>query len=170
MARSIYDDSNQYRSISDQVSECSSWTIRQKFVLFGQIHFWLKCGLSIGWVIITREHEPPHPPSLLQHSVRTQLQLSSTPNHHVELIQLLRYYSQSRFRYLSPIFFHFCISRGSFELYKVQILWKSGNFVAELPCINCIRIRFEFLIRISTLEVYELLHVVYISWLRWHCF
>ena len=62
MARSIYDDSNQYRSVSDQVSECSSWTISQKFALFGQIRFWLKCGLSIGWVIITREDEPPHPP------------------------------------------------------------------------------------------------------------
>ena len=51
MAQSIYDDSNQYRSVSDQVSECSSWTINQKFALFGQIRFWLKCGLSIGWVI-----------------------------------------------------------------------------------------------------------------------
>ena len=74
--------------------------------------FWLKCGLSIGWVIITREDEPPHPPSLLQHSVTTQLQLNSTPNHHVELIQLLRCYSQSGFRDLSPIFFPFCINRG----------------------------------------------------------
>ena len=74
MAQSIYDDSNQYRSVSDQVSECSSWTISQKFVLFGQIRFWLKCGLSIiGWVIIMREDEPPHPLSLLQHSVTTQL-------------------------------------------------------------------------------------------------
>ena len=93
MARSIYDDSNQYRSVLDQVSECSSWTISQKFALFGQIRFWLKCGLSIGWVIIAREDEPPHPPSLLQHSVTTQLQLSSTPNHHAELIQLLWCYS-----------------------------------------------------------------------------
>ena len=42
--------------------------------------FGLKCGLSIGWVIITREDEPPYPPSLLQHSVIAQLQLSSTPN------------------------------------------------------------------------------------------
>ena len=62
MAQSIYDDSNQYRSISDQVSKCSSLTISQKFALFGQIRFWLKCGLFIGWVIITREDEPPHPP------------------------------------------------------------------------------------------------------------
>ena len=60
---------------------------------FGQIRFWLKCGLSIGWVIITREDELPHPPSLLQPSVTTQLQLSSTPNHHAELIQLLWCYS-----------------------------------------------------------------------------
>ena len=72
MAQSIYDDSNPYWSVSDQVSECSSWTISQKFALFGQIHFRLKCGLSIGWVIITREDEPPHPP----HYSNTQLQLS----------------------------------------------------------------------------------------------
>ena len=72
MAQIIYDDSNQYRSVSDQVSECSSWTISQKFALFGQIRFWLKCGLSIGLVIITREDEPPHLRSLLQHSVATQ--------------------------------------------------------------------------------------------------
>ena len=76
MAQSIYDDFNQYRSVSDQVSKCSSWTINQKFALFGQIRFWLKCGLSIGWVIITREDDPPHPPSLLQHSVTTQSYLS----------------------------------------------------------------------------------------------
>ena len=55
--------------------------------------FWLKRRLSIGWVIITREDEPPQHPLLLQHSVTTQLQLSSTPNHHVELIQLLQCYS-----------------------------------------------------------------------------
>ena len=60
---------------------------------FGQIRFWLKCGLSIGWVIITREDEPPHPPSLLQYLVTTQLQLSSAQNDHVELTQLLRCYS-----------------------------------------------------------------------------
>ena len=45
-----------------QIWECSSWTISQKFALFGQIRVLLKCGLSIGWVIITREDEPPHPP------------------------------------------------------------------------------------------------------------
>ena len=75
-----------YRSVAVELSV-------KIFALFGQICFWLKCGISIGWVIITREDEPPHPPSLLQHSVTTQLQLSSTPNHHAELIQLLRCYS-----------------------------------------------------------------------------
>ena len=34
--------------------------------------FWLKCGLSIGWVIITREDDRPHPP----HYSSIQLQLS----------------------------------------------------------------------------------------------
>ena len=82
MAQSIYDDSN-------QVSECSSWTISQKFALFGQIRFWLKCGLFIGWVIITREDEPPHPPSLLQHSVAAQFNSKSSCRAHSITLVLL---------------------------------------------------------------------------------
>ena len=85
MARSIYDNSNQYRS--DQVSECSSWTISQKIALFGQIHFLLKCGLSIGWVIITREDEPPHPPlitpTLSCNSVQLQIIMPSLVNQEI---------------------------------------------------------------------------------------
>jgi len=85
MARSIYDDSNQYWLVLDQVSECSSWTISQKFALSGQIHFlvevwviyWLGDHYEGGWAtspsLITQ--------ALNYSSVQLQIIMSSSFNY-----------------------------------------------------------------------------------------
>ena len=64
-----------YRSVAVELS------VRNLPFLVKSI-FWLRCGLSIGWVIITREDEPPHPPSLLQHSVAAQFNSKSSCRAH----------------------------------------------------------------------------------------
>ena len=83
MARSIYDDSNQYRSILDQVSESSSWTIRQKFALFGQILvevwviYWLGDHYEERWAT----SPPLITPALSCSSVQLQIIMSSSFNY-----------------------------------------------------------------------------------------
>ena len=137
-----------YQSVAVELS------VRNLPSLVKSVFGWSVGYLLVGWSLRGRMSHltPPHYSS-------TQLQLSSTPNHHAELIQSLRCYSLFGFRVLA---FSLCINKGSLSSIRMELLcW---SYSAKIV----ISFAYIWLIRFSTLEVHLFLHMVNVLWLRWY--
>ena len=138
-----------YRSVAVELS------VRNLHSLVKSVFGWSVGYLLVGWSLRGRMSylTPPH-------YSNTQLQLSSTPNHHAELLQLLWCYSLFGFRVLA---FSLCINIGSLSSIRMKLLcW---SYSAKIV----ISFAYIWLIRFSTLEVHLSLHVVNVLWPRLNC-